>query len=211
MKKHYILFTLASIFFYETSFAQKTQDTINFAVKSKNLYFKSVIDYINIKLDLDSNNERFELEGDNFDYDIRPNVSTVSKLSLNYLFLSFSYGFSPKIFPGNNDDDSKGKTKVSSYGLNLNFNHWIQELRYARVRGFYLENSEEYENPWVPGSTPFIQFPELRVTSFRGATSYKFNSNYSLNAISSQTEIQLKKNLFFSIKRIEHEKEYSQL
>jgi Domain of unknown function (DUF4421) len=113
-------------------------------------------------------------------------------LSFNYLFLSFSFGFIPEFFPGNNDDDLKGKTKVSSFGLNLNFNHWVQELKYVKVKGFYLKNSEDYENPWIPGETPYIQFPALKVISFRGSTSYKFNPNFSLKAISTQTEIQLK-------------------
>lgn len=172
-----------------TSSAQVEQDSI---AKTKSLYYKTTLDYINLKFDLESNNERFELEGEDFNYDIRPNVSTVSKLSLNYLFVSFSYSYIPKFFPGNNDDDLKGKTKGNSFGLNLNFNHWVQELKYGKVKGFYLENSEDYENPWIEGTTPYIQFPELKVTSYSGSTSYKFNSNFSLKAISTQTEIQLK-------------------
>jgi len=41
-------------------------------------------------------------------------------------------------------------------------------------------------------STPCILFPDLKITSFQGSTSYKFNPNFSLKAISTQTEIQLK-------------------
>jgi hypothetical protein len=113
-------------------------------------------------------------------------------LSLNYKFLSVSYSYIAKFIPGNNDDDLKGKTKGKSFGLNLNFNHWVQDLKYWRVKGFYIENSGNFKNPWIEGTIPYIQIPDLEVTSFSGSTSYKFNSNFSLKAISTQTEIQLK-------------------
>ena len=184
-----ILYIIIAVFYCFSSFAQIEQDS---TAKIKNSFYKSTLDYINLKFDIDSNNERFELNNNTFDYDIRPNVSSVSRLSLNYKFLSFSYSYIPKFIPGNNDDDLKGKTKGKSFGLNLNFNQWVQELKYGHVKGFYIENSGDFENPWIEGTTPYIQFPDLEVTSFSGSTSYKFNSNFSLKAISTQTEIQLK-------------------
>ncbi len=192
MKKIKISLSILGLFSYFISVSQTVQDTIDNKLEFKNLYYKSVLDYINIKFDLESNNERFEIKGGDFDYDIRPNVSTISRVSVNYSFISFSLSYLPKFFPGNNDNDLKGKTKGSSFGLNLNFKHWVQELKYGKVTGFYLENSPDYVTPWIEGTTPFIQFPELKVTSVRGATSYKFNSNFSLKAISTQTEIQVK-------------------
>lgn len=192
MNKNKNLLIIITFFICYLTLAQTNQDSLRKIENPKKLYFKSTLDQINIKFDLESNNEKFELDGNDFNYDIRPNVSTISKISLNYLFLSFSYSYIPKFFPGNDDDDLKGKTKGSSFGINLNFDHWVQELKYSKVKGFHLENSEDFENPWIEGTTPYIQFPELKVTSIRGATSYKFNSNYSLKAISTQTEIQLK-------------------
>ncbi len=187
MKK--ILYVIIAVFYCFSSYAQIAQDSIS---KTENLHYKSTLDYINLKFDIDSNSERFEVNNNAFDYDIRPNVSTVSRLSLNYKFLSLNYSYIPKFIPGNNDDDLKGKTKGKSFGLNLNFNHWIQDLKYGNVKGFYIENSRDFENPWIEGTTPYIQFPDLEVASFSGSTSYKFNSNFSLKAISTQTEIQLK-------------------
>jgi hypothetical protein len=178
-----------AIFCYCSSFAQIEQDS---TAKIKNSYYKNTLDYINLKFDIDSNSERFEVNNNTFDYDIRPNASIVSRLSFNYKFLSLSYSYIPKFIPGNNDDDLKGKTKGKSFGLNLNFNNWIQDLKYGNVKGFYIENSRDFENPWIEGTTPYIQFPDLEVTSFSGSTSYKFNSNFSIKAISTQTEIQLK-------------------
>lgn len=180
---------LIVVFSFCTSFGQILQDS---TAKIKNSYYKSTLDYINLKFDVDSNNERFEVNNNTFDYDIRPNASNVSRLSVNYKFLSAGYSYIAQFIPGNNDDDLKGKTKGKSFGLNLNFNHWVQDLKYGRVKGFYIENSGDYENPWIEGTTPYIQFPDLEVTSLSGSTSYKFNSNFSLKAISTQTEIQLK-------------------
>lgn len=187
MKKIYFLFIICSY-----TYPTLAQNDSIIPKKEPNIYYRSVLDYINIKLDLDSNNERFDLTGPNFEYDIRPNVSTTSRLSVNYLFLSASVTYIPKFFPGNNDNDLKGKTKGVGFGLNLNFDHWIQELKYSKVKGFYLANSNEYVSPWIEGTTPYVQFPDLKVISFRGSTGYKFNPNFSLKAISSQTEIQLK-------------------
>jgi hypothetical protein len=184
-----VLYNIVAVFYCFSSFAQIAQDSVS---KTENLYYKSTLDDINIKFDIDSNNERFEVNNSSFDYDIRPNFSIASRLFLNYKFLSFSYSYIPKFIPGNNDNDLKGKTKGKSFGLNLNFNHWVQELKYGNVKGFYIENSGDFENPWIEGKTPYIQFPDLKVTSFSGSTSYKFNSNFSLKAISTQTEIQLR-------------------
>jgi len=180
---------LIVVFSFCTSFGQILQDS---TAKIKNSYYKSTLDYINLKFDVDSNNERFEVNNNTFDYDIRPNASNVSRLSVNYKFLSAGYSYIAQFISGNNDDDLKGKTKGKSFWLNLNFNHWVQDLKYGRVKGFYIVNSGDYENPWIEGTTPYIQFPDLEVTSLSGSTSYKFNSNFSLKAISTQTEIQLK-------------------
>jgi len=76
--------------------------------------------------------------------------------------------------------------------LNLFTDHWSQELQFGRTKGFYLYNTGDYNSGWVKGADPYIQFPGLRVIAFSGTTSYKFNSNFSLKAITSQTEIQIK-------------------
>jgi hypothetical protein len=192
MKNFNVLVIVLILFNCSISEAQTAQDTIYKKEKIDNLYYKSLLDYINVKFDLESNNERFEVDGTDFNYDIRPNVATVSKLSVNYLFLSLSYKYIPKYFPGNNDDDLKGETKGSGFGLNLNFKHWVQDLKYGKVKGFYLENTADFDNSWIEGTSPYIQFPDTEVITFSGSTSYKFNPNLSLKAISTQTEIQLK-------------------
>jgi Domain of unknown function (DUF4421) len=124
-------------------------------------------------------------------YDIKPNDKNLLKFSVNYRWFSFSYSTAPKFIPGNNDDELKGETKTRAYSLNFNFNHWIQGLSYNYVKGYYLNNTSIFVNPWVEGVDPYIQFPDLVYNNFSGRTAYKFNKNFSFNAIGPQTERQL--------------------
>ena len=112
-----------------------------------------------------------------------------SKISFDYKFISFSVGYIPKFLPGNNDDELKGKTKGFGLNLNLIFDHWLQGFKYSTVKGFYLANTKELIPDWQEGD-PYIYVPDLEVISFQGSTGYKFNPNFSLRAISAQTEIQ---------------------
>jgi hypothetical protein len=147
---------------------------------------------ISIKLNVNSEYELFTVKGEDFYYDIRPNIALSSKISVNYRFISLGLGFTPKFVPGNNDNSLKGATKAFALGVNMMGSHWIQDLQWLHVRGFYLENTDEYDPSWVEGEDPYIQFPELDVIAYRGLTGYKLNENFSLKALTSQTEIQLK-------------------
>ena len=186
-----VFFFLYFILFPFFVHAQIEIDSVEPQINS-NIYLKDFNDQINIKLDVDSDFERFDLKGDDFEYDIRPNIALKSKISFSYRFLSFGISFLPKFLPGNNDDELKGKTKGIGFGINLNLKHWIQELKYSNVEGFYLENSSDFNLASIDNSEPYFLFPNLKITSFQGNTSYKFNPNFSLKAISTQTEIQLK-------------------
>lgn len=173
------------------SMAQNKEDSLGHNLP-KISFIDDFNDKINIKLDVESDFETFDLKGDNFEYDIRPNIATKSKVHFSYKFISFSFSYIPKFFPGNNDDNLKGETTGKGFALNLNLNHWIQDLKYNNVEGFYLHNSYDFDPNWENNTSPYLLFPDLKVTSFKGSTSYKFNSDFSLKAISTQTEIQLK-------------------
>lgn len=122
---------------------------------------------------------------------LSPNVASVSQLSFAYRFITANVNFAPRFIGGNNDNDIKGKTKGRGFGLNFNFDHWQQELSYNRIKGFYLENTKDYNPSWQEGM-PYIQFPQLVYTSFQGITAYSFNKRFSVNAVVTQTERQIK-------------------
>jgi len=135
--------------------------------------------------------EKFSVVTGTNNFYLSPNVSSVSQLSVSYRFITASLNFVPRFIGGNNDDDIKGKTTGRGFGVNLNFDHWQQELSYNRVKGYYLENTKDYRDGREPGM-PYIQFPKLAYTNYQGITAYSFNPKFSVNAVVSQTERQLK-------------------
>jgi hypothetical protein len=171
--------------------AQNISDTIRPNILITR-YVEKMDTIISLKLNVNSEYERFTLSVDNDFYDIRPNISISSKISINYRFISLGIGFTPKFVPGNNDNDLKGKTKAFSIGANISTIHFLQELTAIHVKGFYLLNTGDYNTDWQEGVDPYTQFPDLDVVALRGSTGYKFNENFSLKSLSSQTEIQLK-------------------
>ncbi len=122
---------------------------------------------------------------------IKSNNKTILNVGINYRWLAFNLNFAPKIFQENIDDNIKGKTKSFGLGFSSNFNHFIQKMAYSRIKGYYLGNTRDFDPNWKTGD-PYIQFPGLVYRSFSGQTAYKFNDNFSFNAITSQTERQLK-------------------
>jgi hypothetical protein len=145
-----------------------------------------------VNLKLAQNTDMAELSvNTNIDVNLSPNAASATRLYFNYRFLSFSVGFIPKFLPGNDDDDIRGSTKGSGLGLSLNFNKWLNSFSYSKTKGYYLENTADFNSSWKEGD-PYIQFPELQYTNIRGITAYKFNPNYSINAVATQTERQLK-------------------
>ena len=145
-----------------------------------------------IKLSVNSEDEHFTVTGNDFFYDIRPNVSYLSRVNFNYKFISFRVGYIPKIFPANRDNDTEGRTKLFSLEFNMFAKHWNQELQYLKVRGFFLYNTSDYVPGWKDGTDPYIQFPDMKFIAYRGITTYKLNPRFSLKAIRNQTEIQEK-------------------
>ena len=156
-------------------------------------YYSKYDTLINIKLSGYNLDERFTLEGKGFHYKIQPNFTLKTKIFFSYKFLSFAIAFAPKFIPGNSDSDLKGKTSTFTFNMNVITRHWVQYLQFNHTKGFYLKNTADYQEPgWQEGVDPYIQFPDLRVYAFRGATSYLINSKFSLKAVLTQTEVQQK-------------------
>lgn len=189
--KPFILVTIASVLFISGVNSQDKPDTLIQKQNVSNyiLHFDTVFA---VTLNTNSEIDYYTMKSEDNFIDIRPNISVSNKLSLSYRFINVGIGFTPKFYPGNNDDDLEGHTKAFSLGLNISKKHWLQEIKYAKVKGFYLHNTGDFRDDWVKGTDPYILFPEQEVKTYRGLTGYKFNPNFSINAISSQSEKQLK-------------------
>ncbi|MGX5820701.1 DUF4421 family protein [Chitinophaga lutea] len=146
---------------------------------------------LTIRLTQRSDLEQLSAESDDLDIDISPNARSLTQLSLSYRFITVSASVAPKFFSSNRDEALKGKTKSRGLGAGFNFRHWQQELSYHRTQGFYLENTGDLQPNWREGM-PYIQFPLLTLTTFQGATAYNFNPRFSVNAVLTQSERQLR-------------------
>ena len=192
-KRHFSMLFVLVVLSLNAMMLHGKSDSLHVAgSKAVARYFEKVDTLITVKLNVSNEFELFKQEGDHFVYDIRPNIRLRNKLNFSYRYISFGIGFTPKFIPGNNDNAEQGKTKAFAFGLAINTSHLIQELSVGRVEGFYLHNSGDFVAGWEKGKDPYLQLPDLRMASIKGTTFYKFNSNFSWKAITSQTEIQVK-------------------
>jgi hypothetical protein len=192
-KSHFpILFVLFALSLHATMLKGQSDSLPQTVCKTTAQYIETTDTLVTIRLNVNNEFEYFKQEGDNFVYDIRPNIQLSNKLSFSYRYISFGIGFTPKFIPGNNDNAEQGKTKAIAFGMAVQTSHLIQEIQAAKIRGFYLHNSGDFAPGWQEGKDPYLQLPDMVMFSLKGATSYKFNPNFSLKAISSQSEIQLK-------------------
>jgi hypothetical protein len=136
--------------------------------------------------------QRYEMNGPGYHYDVRPNVFWSPTFFAQYRFAYVGFSVGSKRFPGNSDSELKGRTHSFRLHLVFQTSHILQELTFSKVRGFYLYNTGDYIADWTRGKDLYITFPDQRVISFSGSTAYKFNPKFSLRSITNQSESQLK-------------------
>lgn len=153
----------------------------------------SFADKIIIKVNIDTQTDSYNIRSENEpELQLSANNQFKLGLSLDYEFIGFSFGYAPKFFPGNNDDDLKGKSSFVDYRFRFFLKNWTQELHYKNVQGFYVENTNDFDSDWVEGQDPYIQFPDLKTTFWGGSTSYVLNPKFSLRNVVYNTEWQRK-------------------
>ncbi len=168
------------------------QSAVNPDSNNQSAYIAHFDTLINLKVDFHSDYERFyQDDGKGYEVDVRPNVSVSNRFSFSYRFIAFGFSVSPKFYPGNNDEDLQGKTEGFGFGFGFS-NKLIQHLSLDYKKGFYLHNTPDLMPNWQEGKDPYIQLPDIKMVYLRGLTGYRFNTNYSLNAIHSQTQAQLR-------------------
>ena len=89
-----------------------------------------------------------------------------------------------------NDDTSKGETTTRSFSKALNFDKWSFSFDYNRYKGHYLANSAT--GAPIPSNQDYVLFPNFIATNTRLDIAYLTNSIFSLKALTSLTERQLK-------------------
>ncbi|MGB5981001.1 MAG: DUF4421 family protein [Nonlabens sp.] len=162
-------------------------------VLSDSLYIESFVDKIIVKANMDTEIDRYNFSAGTED---RLNLVTNNQyrfyLSLDYEFIGASVGFAPKFLPDNNDDDLKGASELSDIQFRFFLGNWTQELEYKRLKGFYVENTEDFLANWQRNVDPYIQLPDFQSHYYGGSTAYVLNPKFSLRNVVYNTEWQLK-------------------
>ncbi|MEO6176497.1 MAG: DUF4421 family protein [Flavobacterium circumlabens] len=179
---HLILFIF--VFSFTSIFSQnKSQkDTVNF------IYYP---DKIMIRANVSSQSDSYllnEKQGSNLD--LETNNSYKLFLNIDYKFIGFSYGFYPKFFGGNKDENLKGKSSFSDYNFRFFLGRWLQTVQFSKTKGYYVSNMADFSPGWVEGKDPYLQFPDFKTIQYGMSTSYIFNPKFSLKSITSLTEWQ---------------------
>ena len=153
--------------------------------------FISYFDKILIKCNLSTQSDRYSIiDKAGQDVDLRANTEYRAFLSLDYEFIGFSYGFSPRFLRPNNDDQLKGRSSFRNYKLQFFPGQFLQTVAYDRTKGYYVKNTGDFVPGWIKGTHPYIQIPDLKVTQWSGSTSYILNRDFSFKNLIYQTQWQ---------------------
>ena len=142
---------------------------------------------LNIKFEVSNDINAYSVESGGEELFLKPNLELRYALVFSYKFLSVRLG----IRPAQSDSDLKKKGESDTFRLRVQalFDNWSHLIQYDYDRGYYLDNTLEY-NP--DAGAIKAQFPYLTTHLLFGSSFYKFNPNYSIRSIESQTEIQVK-------------------
>lgn len=144
---------------------------------------------LNIKLDITNEQTKYYIPFDGEKADVRTNLNISYGVVLSYKYLSVRLAVRPKLSEAKKEN--KGETDHFRLRVKLLFDKWTHRLEYNYTRGFYIENTNDFETQ-IQNQDYKIQFPYLTTNIVSGSSQYKFNDNYSVKAIESNTEIQLK-------------------
>ncbi len=167
----------------------QNEEIKNDSLSSLNSFIEDHSNQLNIRVDVSNDEVRYSMPYENDKADIRTNLKASYGIVLSYRFLSVRLGVRPTL--SESELENKGRTDRFRFRLKLLFDKWTHRLEYNYRRGFYLENTSEYDND-IENPNFRIQFPYLTTNILSGSSQYKFNDNYSIKAIESNTEIQLK-------------------
>jgi hypothetical protein len=157
------------------------------------LHFENYSDKILIKLNVSSQTDQYTTRtSSGTGIRLRANNEYKVFLSLDYEFIGFSYGFSPRWFGANKDDDLKGHSSFTNYKFQFFPGQWLQTLSYDKTRGYYVENTGDFRQGWDKDKDPYLQLPNLTNVQWAMSTSYVFNPAFSFKNLIYQTQWQKK-------------------
>ncbi len=188
MNKIFTIFSLIIPFIVFSQENKVKSDTL-FTDKNINQYIENHNNQLNIKFEVGNELINYYVPIDGEKAGIRTNLNIRYALVFSYKFVSVRLGFRPRI--SEKEKENKGESNTFRLRIKLLFDKWTHQFEYDYNKGYYVENSQIFftnEN----NSNFRLQFPNLKTQILSGSSLYKFNDNYSIKAVESNTEIQLK-------------------
>lgn len=145
-----------------------------------NPYIQKFPDKISTQLYLLNASNQFTLnyKDEGIMIDLVPNQRTTLGVSVQYEFIAFGFGFAPKFFGDNKDNQD---SKMTNFSFSMFPGRWMQHFDFIYQKGISLETS---------GVS--LYYPGLKTIKAGGSTTFVFNKNYSFRALAFQSERQLK-------------------
>ena len=157
--------------------------------KQKDLYIENHSDQLNIKFDITNDQVLYFIPFEGDKATIKTNLNASLGLVFSYKFVSVRLGVRPGL--SDSKKENKGETDFFRIKVKLLFDNWTHRFEYNYTRGFYIDNTDDF-GVTETSSNFHVQFPNLTTNIISGSTHYNFNDNYSVKAVESNTEIQLK-------------------
>jgi len=167
--------------------AQELQSNDSIFEENVNEYIRDHKKQLNIKFEVSNDINTFSVQENGNKLTLKPNLNLRYGMVFSYKFLSVRVGFRPR--SNSSDKENRGESDTYRLRVKLLFDNWSHFLQYDYDRGFYGENTLSY---FPDAGKTKVQFPYLTSNIIFGSSLYKFNTNYSLRSIESQTEIQAK-------------------
>ncbi len=182
-KIHLLLVLLNTVFVI----SQNNIENDSILIVNENLFIENHNKQLNIKFDVTNDQVKYFIPFEGEKAIIKTNLNPSLGFVFSYKFLSVRLGIRPGL--SESEKENKGETDFFRIRLKFLFDKWTHRIEYNYTRGFYIENTDDFR---LNESDFYIQFPDLTTNIISGSSHYKFNNNYSVKAIESNTEIQLK-------------------
>ena len=166
---------------------ERNNDSISNTIE--NPYIEDHSEQLNIKFDVTNDQARYFIPFDGDKATIKTNLNTSLGFVFSYKFVSVRLGIRPNL--SDSKKENKGETDFFRIKVKLLFDNWTHRFEYNYTRGFYIDNTDDF-GLTETSSNFHVQFPNLTTNIISGSTHYNFNDNYSVKAVESNTEIQLK-------------------
>jgi len=168
---------------------ENSRNQIDFdSISNLNPYIEDHTEQLNIKMIVSNNQLKYLLPYNGKSATVKTNLNLSYGFRFSYKYFSVRLRIRPKL--STSDQENKGKTDHFRIGFDVLLDKWSHFFEYNYRRGYYIDNTN-FVNGENLGDFN-IQFPNLTTNVFNGVSQYKFNKNYSIRAVESNTEIQLK-------------------